>query len=241
MIEKLNKLRSGLFKGLKQAQAELYFAKADAMFRKGLHDGSIIPFDENFYQQMSHTYIDCLPVSLTMKYLRPIIGPGKCYDRSLYMFLCFDDALLVRGDLKNLELRYGKENAGHGWIEMGDYACDPTYLMKFQKDLYYKLFGVSDVTKCSKAEYVKDAESKKLYEQVKNTTLADYQPKGRKRLDLLTMVPLVKGIAEMSNNAEFQKELADYLTSISYDEEQVYDLLREREKTLLESEPDKLM
>lgn len=91
----------------------LYFSKMQLLLKKGVEDGNILPFDEEFYEKMSNTYISCLPVSIHMKYLKPIVGPGKCYDRSLYMFFCFKDAVLVRGDNKDLELRYGKENAGH--------------------------------------------------------------------------------------------------------------------------------
>lgn len=61
-------------------------AKCNFYKEKGVEDGNILPFDEEFYEKMSHTYISCLPVSIHMKYLKPIVGPGKCYDRSLYMF-----------------------------------------------------------------------------------------------------------------------------------------------------------
>ena len=76
------------------------------LLNKGIADKKIIPFDDEFYEKLNHTYISGLPVSIHIKYLKPIVGPSKCYDRSLYMFFCFDDALLVRADNKDLELRY---------------------------------------------------------------------------------------------------------------------------------------
>ena len=125
---------------LDSLKKKLYFSKLKLLYSKGVAEGKIVPFDEDFYRSMSNTYFASIPVSMHIKYLRPKTGPGKCYDRSLYMFFCFDDALLVRGDKLNLELLYGKDNAGHGWIEIGDYVYDPTMLMRFDKDLYYKMF-----------------------------------------------------------------------------------------------------
>ena len=64
------------------------------LLNKGDADKKIIPFDDEFYDKLNQTYISGLPVSIHIKYLKPIAGPGKCYDRSLYMFFCFDDAIL---------------------------------------------------------------------------------------------------------------------------------------------------
>lgn len=116
---------------------KLYFNKAQLLFKNGLEDGSIVPFDDEFYEKMSHTYISCLPVSIDIKYFRPYGDElGKCYDRSLSMFFCFENAVLVRGDRKDLELKYGKDNAGHGWIEMDGYCYDPSLLLRFKKETY---------------------------------------------------------------------------------------------------------
>lgn len=204
----------------------LYFSKMQLLLKKGVEDGNILPFDEEFYEKMSHTYISCLPVSIHMKYLKPIVGPGKCYDRSLYMFFCFKDAVLVRGDNKNLELRYGKENAGHGWIEMDGYCYDPTLLLKFKfkKETYYEIYKPYNVSKTTAEEYKNCCDSnKQFYEDIVNTKLTDFQPNGSKRTDLCVMIPLVQGIAEMTTNEDFKKELNEYLKSIQYDEKQVYE------------------
>lgn len=207
-----------MFENIKKG---LYFSKMQILFKKGLEDGSIVPFDNSFYERLSHTYISCIPVSMHIKYLKPTIGPGKCYDRSLYMFFCFDDALLVRGDNKDLELRYGKDNAGHGWIELGDYVYDPTLLLRFRKDVYYNLYCPTNVHKYSVEQYAK--ENKEFYDDIKHTTLDDYKPGGKKRMDLCLMIPLLKGIADNSNNEDFKRDVFYYLNSIQYDEQQVYE------------------
>lgn len=209
-----------MFDNLKKG---LYFSKMQLLFNKGIQEGKITIFDEDFYERMSHTYISCIPVSMHIKYLKPILPPGKCYDRSLYMFFCFDDALLVRGNNKDLELRCGKEDAGHGWIEIGDYVYDPSLLLRFEKDIYYKIYCPTNVHKYSKNDYIK--ENKEFYEEIKNTTLQDFQPNGRKRTDLCVIIPLLQGIADNSNDSEFKRDVCYYLASIQYDEEQVYEEL----------------
>lgn len=170
---------------------------------------------------MSHTFFNCIPISMHIKYLKPTAPPGKCYDRSLFMFFCFDDALLVRADNKDLELRFGKENAGHGWIEIGNYVYDPSLMMRFEKDLYYKIYSPTDVHKATKEDYKKVNGS--YYDDVRNTSIDDFKIGGSKRTDLCVSIPLVRGIAEF--NEQFKKELEEYLTLIQYDEKQVYDEL----------------
>ena len=65
---------------------ELYFYKMNLLIANGIYSKKIVPFDDDFYEQLSHTFINGLPVSMQIKYLKPILPPGKCYDRSLYMF-----------------------------------------------------------------------------------------------------------------------------------------------------------
>ena len=139
------------------------------------------------------------------------------------MFFCFDDALLVRADNKDLELIFGKESAGHGWIEIGNYVYDPSLMLWFEKDLYYKIYIPTDVHKVTREEYKKV--NGDYYDEVKNTTIEDFELGGKKRADLCVSIPLVHGIAEHSTDENFKKELDAYLTSIQYDEKQVYEEL----------------
>lgn len=205
----------------------LYFSKMQLLLDKGIADKKIIPFDDEFYEKLNHTYISGLPVSIHIKYLKPIVGPGKCYDRSLYMFFCFDDAILVRGDNKDLELRYGKDSSGHGWIEMDNYVYDPSLMMRFDKDLYYEIYKPTKVSKCTKEEYCSTRECQELYSDIENTTIDDFKLYGKKRIELSVTMPLIMGIAQNSGNQEFIDELNDFIALIQYDEEEVYNELNE--------------
>lgn len=216
----------------------LYFNKIQLLLKKGIEDGTIVPFDEKFYEKMSHTYISGLPVSIHMKYLNPQgNGLGKCSDRSLYMFFCFPNAILVRGDNKDLELRYGKEHADHGWIEMDGYCYEPTLLHRFKKETYYEIFKPYNVSKATADEYKNCCDSnKQFYEDIVNTKLSDFQPNGRKRTDLFITIPLVQRIAEMGTDEDLKKELNEYLKLIQYDEKQIYEEINQAFQKCLKQE-----
>ena len=203
---------------------KLYFLKMDLLFYKGIKEGKIVPFDEEFYKKMSNKYIACIPISIQIKYLKPILPPGQCTDRSLYMFYCFDDALLVRADVKDLELAYGKNDAIHGWIEIGNYVYDPSLTLRFDKDLYYKIYSPTNIRKETKEDYKKVNSS--FYDEVMSTKIEDFQPGGRKRTDLCLTIPFIKEIAELSNNDDFKKEVNEYLELIQYDEKQIQEELK---------------
>ncbi|MBQ9318103.1 MAG: hypothetical protein IJR82_00525 [Bacilli bacterium] len=200
------------------------------LIESGLRNKRIVPFDGAFYEQLNQTIINGLPVSIYIRYLQPLSPPGKCYDRSLYMFLCFDNALLVRGDEKDLEFLYGIEEAGHGWIEIENYVYDPSLMMRFDKDLYYKIYQPSHVFKKNKEQYCKDEICKTFYDDVRSTTLKDYQPNGRKRIELLTLIPLVERMAQ--SNQEFKVVLDRYLASIQYDSDEIKQELNNKLKMM---------
>ena len=213
-----------MFEGLKK---ELYFKKMQVLFNQGVKDQKIIPFDDDFYDKMTHTYISGIPVSIYIKYLKPFISPGKCYNRSLYMFFCFKNSVLVCGDLKNLELQYGKDDAEHAWIEMDNYVYDPSSLNIFDKDLYYQIYMPTNVSKCTKEEYCQVKNNKKVYDDIIQTTISDFQPHGKKRTDLINTIPLLSGIAQIPGNEQFKIELENWLSTIQYDEKEVYDELND--------------
>lgn len=209
-------------------KTSLYYAKFNLLFNKGLKSGDIVPFDDEFYSKLNNTYITGLPVSIHIKYLRPIIGPGKCLDRSLYMFFCFKNALLVRANNKDLELRYGKEDSMHGWIEIDNYVYDPSLLLRFDKDLYYKIYTPTDVSKYTIDEYCNIYHNRMLYEDISNTTINDLLPNGNKRIELFNNIPLIKEIANMSNNEDFINGLNDWLSTINYDEKEIKGEINEK-------------
>lgn len=194
----------------------LYFYKMNLLFEIGIMNKKIIEFNDEFYEKLNNTYINTLPVSIHIKYLKPQTPPGKCYDRSLYMFFCFDDAILVRGNHKDLELLHGKPNAGHGWIEIDNYVYDPSLLMRFDKDIYYQLYKPTNVCKYTKKDYCSIEECAQLYNNIKATTVDDFKPNGKKRYQLSTTIPLIETIAHQLNDEELINDLTQYLNLIDY-------------------------
>ena len=206
-----------MFEAIKK---QLYFMKADLLFYKGLLNKKIVQFDDEFYEKMSHTYFNGIPISMHIKYLKPLPGmPGGCFDRSLFMFFCFPNAILCRGDIKDIELKGGKENAGHGWIEIDNYVYDPTLLERFDKGLYYSIYMPSNIVRYTKEDYCSTPQQKAYYDGITQTTIADLQKEGKKRMSLTTTMPLIRGIAEHSGNQDFIRELNEHLLLIKYDEQ----------------------
>lgn len=202
----------------------LFYSKVQILLKKGVEEGNIVSFNDEFYEKLSHTYIGCLPVSMHIKYLKPKYGPGECYDRSLYMFFCFQNAVLVRGDNKYLELEFGKDNAGHSWIEIDDYCYDPSLLLKFKKETYYEIYKPYNVSKITLDEYKNCCEfNKQVYEEITNTKLSDFQPNGKKRTDLCIMIPLFQETADMNPDSGFKEKLNDYLKLVQYDKKQAHE------------------
>ena len=72
------------------------------------------------------------------------------------MFLAQPSSILVRGNIKTLEYKYGNEKSRHGWIEIDDYVYDQTSLYKYKKDLYYKIYEPTDITKITTEDYIKE-------------------------------------------------------------------------------------
>ena len=202
---------------------ELYFAKMDIIYKKGLQDGNIVPFDDEFMEHLNNKFFNGLPVAMQMKYYKPIMPPGECYDRSFLMFCCFDDATLVQGDVKQLELRFGKDNAWHAWIERNGYVYDPSIMKRFDKDLYYKIFIPRNITKKTKDEFCSSVDSKRFYDSIASTKIEDYLPGGERRIELLTFIPPARIKANTCGNEEMKKDLNDWLTKIDYDAEQIHD------------------
>lgn len=178
---------------------DLYFKKANIIFRNGILSKKIEPFNDDFYNELAKTYIFGLPVSIHIKYLKPNLPPGKCFERSLYMFLSQPSSILVRGNIKTLEYKYGKENSRHGWIEMDDYVYDPT-----------------DITKITTEDYIK--ENKEEYYKTKKT-LEDYLPDGDNRIDLYSLIPILEEIVLLINDETFNKEIENYFKLIKYNKE----------------------
>lgn len=219
---------------LDSIKKKLYFTRLNILFNKGLKEGKITRFDEEIFDEMSNTIIACLPVSLYIKYSNHLFAQGTCYDRSLYMFLALDDALLVRGDNKDLEYNYGKGHEGHGWVEIGDYVYDPSLMLKFDKDTYYSIYGCSNVKKIDKQNYL--LQHQDFVDEHVSTDYAEFKPNGKRRLELGVLIFQIRVLSEMLGDEQFTKDFNDYLTLIEYDENQIRE---EREKAIQKILTDK--
>ena len=95
--------------------------------------------------------------------------------------------------------------------------------LRFDKDLYYEIYSPTNIRKVNKEDYKKVGSS--FYDEVMSTTIEDFQPGGRKRTDLCSIIPIVKEIVMISNNDDLKKEFDEYLEMIQYDEKQIQDEL----------------
>ena len=203
----------------KDIKKSLYLAKFRILANKAEQNGKITSFDEEIFEKMNDTIIACLPVSFYIKYSNYLFRSGTCYDRSLYMFLALDDAVLVRGNNKLLEYTYGKSHGGHGWVEVGDFVYDPSLMLKFDKDVYYSLYGCSNVKKIDKQTYLK--QHKEFVDIHVSHDYNEFKPNGNKRLELGILVIQIKTLSKLLGDEKFTKDFNDYLTLIEYDEKQI--------------------
>ena len=209
---------------LEDLKKKLFFTKFEILWKKAVKEGKITHFEDEIYDEMSDTIIACLPVSLYIKHSKHLFPIGTCYDRSLYMFLALDDALLVRGKNKDLEYNYGKGHEGHGWIERGNYVYDPSLMLKFDRDTYYVLYGTSDIVRTDKKSYL--SEHQEFVDKHVSHCLDDFRPGGDRRLELGVLIIQLRALSNMIDDEEFSKELEEFLDAIEYDEGQIQ---RERE------------
>jgi len=212
---------------LDSLKKKLYFARLNILFDKALKEGKITSFDDEIFEKMSNTIVACLPVSMYIKHSNHLFAQGTCYERSLYMFLALDDALLVRGNNKDLEYNYGKGHEGHGWIEVGDFVYDPSLMLKFDKDTYYSLYGCSNVTKTNKQTYL--LHHKEFVDSHVSHDFDEFRPNGKRRLELGVLIIQLRALSQMLGDEQFSKDLNDYLSYIEYDEKQIHD---ERESAI---------
>jgi len=206
---------------------KLYFIRLNILFNKALREGKITSFEDEIFEKMNNTIIACLPVSLYIKHSNHLFAQGTCYERSLYMFLALEDALLVRGDNKDLEYNYGKGHEGHGWVEIGDFVYDPSLMLKFDKETYYSIYGCSNVKKIDKNTYLLNHQD--FVDKHVSHDYNEFRPNGERRLELGVLIIQLKALSQLLGDEQFSKDLNDYLSYIEYDEKQIHE---EREKAI---------
>lgn len=199
----------------------LYFIRLKILMNEGIIKREILPFEDSLYERLSKVYINGIPMSIQIKYLRPTTSPGQCEYRSLYIAMGFDDARWVCGDVKNLELLYGGKIAWHYWVEHDGWVYDPTSLRRFKKELYYKMYMPKNIKSWGKEKY----SNSKIYQDIVKNKIEDLMPGGKERYQLCETIPFIQEIAEtkaqISGDDSFLRELNEYLKEIEYDYEQI--------------------
>ena len=218
-MKRIGLRKSGWFGMFKTIKKNLFFTRFNALFEKGVKDGKITLFDDEIFDKMSSTFISCLPVSMYIKHSKYLFDTGTCYERSLYMFLALDDALLVRGNDKYLEYRFGEGHGGHGWVEVDDYVYDPSLMLRFEKDFYYKLYGIDDVSKYDKSAYLEL--NHEVVDFSVSHDLNEFRPDGARRLELGVLIGQLKVLSSLVGDDCFAEDLNAYLALIDYDENQI--------------------
>ena len=194
-------------------KSHLYSLRCELLIKQGIAKGLIVPFDEEIYNKLDNIFYDGIPVSLYLKYLGDINeDDGKCFLRSTLLTMGIDNSLLVRGNHKDLELKYGDAYSNHGWVEKDNYVYDPSYLLRFNKDLYYSIFEVSNLEYYNYSDYNND-----WYQDIINTSLYDICHDRKYRYILCEVVPIIQEKAIKGNNYDLIEKLNNYLSIIQYD------------------------
>lgn len=194
---------------------------------KAMSEDKVSPFDGEFNETLRNTYILGLPAYIRVYYIDDDINISNNLDKSEYMFLCFDDALLVRGRLKSLTKKYGEGKDIHMWVERNGYVYDPITLQRFDKEAYYSIFEPYDITKVKMDEYREDKKRDELYQEVRSATIDYYKKDGEFRLDLLDTMPLVEHLAADSTNISFKEDVRRFREEVGYDFDTVFNELQQ--------------
>lgn len=122
-------------------------------------NGTVKPFDQEFYKKLSGMYYNGIPVY----YYLIRINIGKCYDCSAILGLALGDCKICRGNLRKAPTRSGNY-FGHGWVEKDGFVYDTTWQIIADKHTYYKLFGASQVYARDSKEFFEDCKGMSSWE-----------------------------------------------------------------------------
>ena len=193
---------------LANLRKNLYFRALKIKMQQGLNNGTIVPFEQDLYDRLDNIYFCGATLSIWLKYLKPTYGmPGQCEDRSLFIAAGLQGATLVRADLKNLELLYGKDDSWHFFASYNGWIYDPSSLYRFREDVYYDLFRPSNVQRFESEDY-KNSYS---YLSITDTTLEDLQTFNSKKVWFYSGLKGVMAIAALSQDENFKQELRSML------------------------------
>ena len=219
---------------LTKLKKQLFDVYKKTIINYGLDNKEIIPIEKEVFTKLKHFYVSGVPLSIHLR-MRPVLPPGRCYERRFYIALALDNAVVADGKIKSLESKTEKDRSGHGWVEKDGWVYDPTTLYKYKKELYYKIHRPYDL----EYYYYDEYSEYPFYKYLKETKLEDLKPNGKKRLFLISTIPVIQEIVRLSNNQEVIEELNEYLADIEYDYLEVQNELNEAMNLFLKEEADK--
>ena len=191
--------------------------KAELLYLKGINEGTIVPFDDDFNYVLKQSYVMSMPVYFFVKYLNDPTKYDERYNKALFMFLCFDDALLVKGNT-NLSKR-----SIRSWVEKDGYVYDPELLMRFNKDVYYQLYKPSNVESIDMKTFRDESiDNEDLYTDVRETNMDKLLEPGFIRFGLNESVPIMLRFAKDSEDPEYKMLLDAFLTQVQYDSDKIH-------------------
>jgi len=113
------------------------------MIYYGFRHNKIFPYPDELFDRLRPYNFGGFPASIAL--FNNEMCNGHCYDRAMLMQLPFEDAVVVHADIESLRITYGKEEAGHAFVETKDFGGGKTWVIDtsigliFDKDYYYKM------------------------------------------------------------------------------------------------------
>ena len=147
---------------------KLQINKAKFELTKSCVKGNVLPFGDEVYDKLREYYHGAIPANVYMKYLKPLINPGQCYERSMILSSAFDNAKMVRGDRIDYIISFGIDHAFHWWVEADGWCYCPTTLLKYKKEEYYKIFKPINIKEMTKDEIVNSYYYKEMIHKYPN-------------------------------------------------------------------------
>lgn len=174
------------------------------IYNNALAKKQIRPFDEATYDNLRKIIYSVLPAIIYIKFERPLTPPGNCMERAYLLSTAIEGSNVVFGHHSDI--------GTHFWVEKGMNCYDPTSLMEYDKDVYYKLNGIKN------AEVITDDELKSLgvIKYCHRRKIEDFDTDPSYCKNLSTILPFVQERVLYSGNPEYKKELDDYLDRLGY-------------------------
>jgi len=196
-----------MIKPFKEIRRTLYTNRLRLLLADGIEKKLILPFEKEVFDSLDELIYDGVPVGIYMTHIQP--NPkqwiNKRDERSVMLSLAFKDCHLMQGYCKCPE----EDHFFHCWVENDGWVYDPTYMMKFKKELYYKVFKPNIVEIQSR----KELEEEIYYQECLSGNI---HPTA-----VLCAMILLEGTAEKDNNQDLKNEMKLFKEKINYDADRI--------------------